>query len=180
VKGVEILFWEYEFGRNMLSLKDHNKLNQDRLTEQKMKVGNKIHKIRELKNITPKDMADRLNITTSGYQKIERDEVSINMDRLLEIADIFEMKPEEVLTFDEKYVFNNINGPNVLNSMGPNNYSNFPEEHKMLYEANSKLQDEKIKLQGEMIEMLKDKIRSINEVASKLQSENELLKSKIK
>lgn len=120
-----------------------------------MKIGNKIHKVRELKNITAKDMADRLDMTTAGYQKIERDEVSINMDRLLEIAGIFGMKPEDLLTFDEKIVFNN----NTLNSSAGVNYgtlNTFPEELKRLYEENAKLLADKIKL-------LEDKIRYLEE-----------------
>lgn len=123
-----------------------------------MKIGNKIHKIRELKNITPKDMADRLNMSTSGYQRIERDDVAINMDRLLEIAGIFEMKPEEILTFDEKYVFHNYNGSSYNQPIGPN-YFQFPDELKKLYEENAKLQAEQIKMQAEMIEMLKERLR---------------------
>lgn len=64
-----------------------------------MMVGNKS---REIKSIMAKNMVDRLNMTLSGYQRIERDEVSVNIERLLEIAGIFEMKPEDVLTFEEK------------------------------------------------------------------------------
>jgi transcriptional regulator with XRE-family HTH domain len=125
-----------------------------------MKVGNKIHKIRELKNITAKDMADRLDMTLSGYQRIERDEVSINMDRLLEISGIFEMKPEEVLSFDEKYVFNNhgeIKG-GAQNNNGTIN--NFPDDLKKLYEENARLQAEQIKMQQKMIEMLEEKLKA--------------------
>lgn len=123
-----------------------------------MKVGNKILKIRELKNITPKDMADRLNITVNGYQKIERDEVSVNMDRLMEIAGIFEMKPEEVLSFDERTVFNFINSQNSGNY---NTYHQFPEEMKKLYEENARLHEERNRLQADMIQLLQEKIRSL-------------------
>lgn len=119
-----------------------------------MKIGNKIHKIRELKNITPKEMADRLDMSLSGYQRIERDEVSINMERLLELAGIFEMKPEDLLTFDEKIIFN------ITDNKGGNNgaiygpINNFPVEMKELYEN-------QIKLQAEMIALLQEKIRGL-------------------
>lgn len=118
-----------------------------------MKIGNKIHKIRELKNISPKDMADRLNMSLSGYQRIERDEVSINMERLLELAGIFEMKPEDLLTFDEKNIFNfHDNSQNY----GPNGQNNgtLSAEIKKLYE-------DKISLQEEMIKMLQEKIKGL-------------------
>jgi len=109
-------------------------------------VGNKIRKIRELKNITPKDMAERLDMSLQGYSKIERDEVAINIDRLVEIAGIFEMKPEDVLTFDEKIIFSN----NTLseNATGVNLgtiHNGLPEKVIQLYEDKIKLLEEKIK-----------------------------------
>ncbi len=135
-----------------------------------MKVGSKIHKIRELKNIPPKDMADRLNITVNGYQKIERDEVSINMERLNEIAGIFEMRPEDVLTFDEKVVFNIINSPfhgtNGHQTNTGDNHYHFPEDMKKLYEENARLQEEKNRLLQDMLELQKSLI-------AKLERENE-------
>lgn len=126
-----------------------------------MKIGNKIRKVRELKNITPKDMADRLNLTTQGYSRIERDEVALNVERLLEIAGIFEMKPEDLLTFDEKLVFNNhgeIKGEYC--GIGISNVTNnFPEDMKKLYEENAKLLAEKNQLLLEKIQYLEEKVR---------------------
>lgn len=121
-----------------------------------MKIGNKIHKIRELKNITPKEMADRLDMSLSGYQRIERDEVSINMERLLELAGIFEMKPEDLLTFDEKLVFNNHGEMKDNSVLGifSGTQNNFPAEMKQLYE-------DKIKLQADMIALLQEKIKGL-------------------
>jgi transcriptional regulator with XRE-family HTH domain len=128
-----------------------------------MKIGYKIHKIRELKNITAKDMADRLNLTSGGYNKIERDEVTINLERLEEIAGIFEMKPVDLLTFDEKVVFNIINSPfhgtNGHQTNTGDNHYHFPEEIKKLYEENAKLQADKIAIQAKMIEMLEEKMK---------------------
>lgn len=126
-----------------------------------MKIGNKILKIRELKNITAKDMADRLNLTPSGYNKIEREESSITMERLLEIANIFEMKPEDLLTFDEKMVFNNTNHGEVKGGIQGNigTVNNFPEEMKRLYEENAKLQADKIAILEKMVQMLEEKVK---------------------
>ena len=118
-----------------------------------LKIGNKIRKVRELKNITPKDMADRLNLSTQGYSRIERDEVALNVERLLEIAGIFEMKPEDLLTFDEKIIFSN----NTLNSSAGISYGTFnafPQEMKELYEK-------QIKLLEEQNHYLKERITSL-------------------
>jgi hypothetical protein len=79
------------------------------------------------------------------------------MDRLLEIAGIFEMKPEDVLSFDEKVVFNIYGSQNCGQLNGTQN--NFPEDLKKLYEENARLQAEQIKTQQEMIEMLKERLK---------------------
>jgi hypothetical protein len=81
------------------------------------------------------------------------------IERLEEIAKVFDMKPEDVLSFDEKYVFHNsgeIKG--VGQNIGP--FNNFPVEMKKLYEDNIRLHEEKNKLQAEMIEMLREKLNN--------------------
>ncbi|MBK9633709.1 MAG: helix-turn-helix transcriptional regulator [Bacteroidetes bacterium] len=76
-----------------------------------MKIGNKIKKIRELKNYTQEYMANELSMSISNYSKIERDEISVTLDRLNEIAIVLKMKFQDILAFDEKNVFNFINSP---------------------------------------------------------------------
>jgi transcriptional regulator with XRE-family HTH domain len=124
----------------------------------KMKIGNKIRKIREFKNISSQDMADRMNMSLQGYGRIERDEVSINVERLLEVAGIFDMKPEDVLSFDEKVVFNNYgeikDNAGVCQSVNNGTYTGFPAEIKELYEK-------QIKLLEEQVELLKEKVKNL-------------------
>ncbi len=89
-----------------------------------MKVGNKIKKIRELKNYTQEFMANELSMSISNYSKIERDEISITLDRLEEIAIVLKMKFQDILAFDEKNVFNFINSPHsqgYINNLYANN-----------------------------------------------------------
>lgn len=124
-----------------------------------MKIGNKILKIRELKNISPKDMADRMDMSLSGYQKIERDDVDINIERLLQVAGIFEMKPEELLTFDEKMVFNNHASNHGNQAYTINNYVS--ENERKLYEENAKLQADKIAILEKMVGMLEERLRGL-------------------
>ena len=50
-----------------------------------VQVGNKIRKIRELRNFTQKYMSE------ANYSKIERDEISITIDRLEKITTVFEL-----------------------------------------------------------------------------------------
>ncbi|KAB1064071.1 helix-turn-helix domain-containing protein [Salibacter halophilus] len=74
---------------------------------QTIKVGNKIRKIRELKSLSQEHLADKLDMTVSGYSRIERDEVSVSLDKLSVISETLGVSIEELLSFDEKTVFNN-------------------------------------------------------------------------
>lgn len=71
-----------------------------------MNVGEKIKKLRELKNYTQQYMADQLDISQSGYGKIERNETDISISKLEKIAKILDTDIYTVLIFDEKHFFN--------------------------------------------------------------------------
>jgi transcriptional regulator with XRE-family HTH domain len=71
-------------------------------TIQDFKIGQKIKKIRELRNLTQEHMADKLGLSQTGYGNIERDETEITVKRLHQIAHVLEIKANELLGFDEK------------------------------------------------------------------------------
>ncbi len=87
-----------------------------------MSVGEKIKKLRELKNYTQYYMANELNLSLSGYGKIERDETDISLSRLEEIAKVLEVDLPTILSFDEKNVFNFSNNENACGFI-QNNYA---------------------------------------------------------
>lgn len=78
-----------------------------------MSIGNNIKKLRELKNFTQNYMADMLNMSQSGYGKIERDETDISLSKLKKIANILEIDYNKILSFDDKNVFNIYNNQNA-------------------------------------------------------------------
>jgi transcriptional regulator with XRE-family HTH domain len=59
----------------------------------------KIRQIRECKNLTRKQVADKLNIETRTYSYIETGENNLNIKRLIEICNVFEITIEELLNF---------------------------------------------------------------------------------
>jgi len=69
-------------------------------------LGQKIKKIRELKNLTQEHLAIELGLTQSAYSKLESGEVDIPYTRLEQIAKVLELKPEDIITFNEHIVFN--------------------------------------------------------------------------
>lgn len=104
-------------------------------------IGTKIKHVRELKKISVKEMADLLQMSVQGYSKIERDETDVPYSRLTQIADALGEKLENLVNFDPKYYFNQVN---TINTVNGNYYSNLAENERRLYD--------------EQIALLKDKI----------------------
>jgi transcriptional regulator with XRE-family HTH domain len=71
-----------------------------------MQVGQKIKKFRELKNFTQEYMAGLLDMTQSSYSKIETGETDISYSKLEKIATVLEIRPEDIISFNENMVFN--------------------------------------------------------------------------
>lgn len=71
-----------------------------------MSTGNNIKKLRELRNFTQSHISERLNMSLSGYSKIERDETDISLKRLEQIAEILETDVRTILELDTEKVFN--------------------------------------------------------------------------
>ena len=116
-----------------------------------MKIGDKIKMLREIKNISPKEMADELDMTVGGYLKIERNDVDINTEKIEKISALLGLKPAELLTLDERHIFN-FSHNDIKN--GGYNVFNFPEEMKQLYE-------DKIQLLQDKISYLEEKIKNL-------------------
>jgi transcriptional regulator with XRE-family HTH domain len=72
----------------------------------KTSIGNKIRKLRDIKEYSQEYMAQKMGITASAYSKIERDETDITFNRLEEIAKILEVDTQTIMNFDEKQIFN--------------------------------------------------------------------------
>ena len=87
-----------------------------------MKVGNNIRKLRELRNYTQQFMADQLEISLSGYGKIERNDTNVSLGRLQQIADILDVDVHGILLFNDELIFN-LSNNEVANGQVNNYYS---------------------------------------------------------
>ncbi len=72
-----------------------------------LSVGEKIKKMRELRNFTQNYMAEQLKMGQAGYSKIEQGETDISYSRLEQIAKVLKTNVEDIINFDEKKIFNN-------------------------------------------------------------------------
>jgi transcriptional regulator with XRE-family HTH domain len=107
-----------------------------------MKIGSKIRKIRELKGLSQENVANELDMSIAGYGKIERDEVSINLDKIAKISSVLGVDPEALIGFDENLVFNNFNSK-IQQQIG---HYDMSADLKSLYEDNIRLLKDKIAL----------------------------------
>lgn len=71
-----------------------------------MDIAKNIKKFRELRNLSQKHMADKLDITQQNYSKMESGDVDFPISRLFAIAEILSVRATDILSFDEKVVFN--------------------------------------------------------------------------
>jgi len=123
---------------------------------QKINIGYKIRKVREHKNLSQKNVASEMGLTQSAYCKIEQGESEITYNKLERLSNIFGVRPEDIINYNENQIYNisnNVNGGNVF---GQNTY-HVSDKERQLYE--------------DQIQMLKDEIdylrKLLEEVLSK-------------
>ncbi|MBX7206485.1 MAG: helix-turn-helix transcriptional regulator [Bacteroidia bacterium] len=112
-------------------------------------IHDKIRKIRGLKGYSQEYVAQKIGMSQTNYGKIELGQVKPPLDFLDKISPVFEMSNEDILTFDEKFVFHN----NSFDTSQPNIYNaNFGLHEKALYEQLLKEKDAQIHLLTQILE----------------------------
>lgn len=112
-----------------------------------MDIGTNIRKIKGLKGFSQEYMANQLGISQRQFSRIENNETDINLSKLEKISDILEVSLNQLLGFDEKFIFKNCE-----NAFGNNqNYYAFSEKERELYEKRiSHLENETLFLRNQL------------------------------
>jgi len=118
-----------------------------------MNIAERIRSLRQQKNWTQEDMAEKLNISSNGYGNLERGTTGMTFHRLEQLAEIFGISLAELLNIDGKFVFNQI-GENCNNN-------GFNLDRKPLTESEYKYQLEKQQL---IIESLQQEVSYLKEI----------------
>lgn len=109
-----------------------------------MRIGTNIKKLRELKGLSQENIADELGMSVTGYGRIERNEVDVNMEKLGKISEVLGIKIEDIISFDDRVILS-IGGQQTI---GQNNSpvfnTNVPDKLLELYEDKIKLMEEKM------------------------------------
>lgn len=71
-----------------------------------MEVYKKIRFIRQLKNWSQEDMAEKLQMSVKGYANIEQGHTDVKLSRLEQIADTFDINLLDLLGLNENNIFN--------------------------------------------------------------------------
>jgi transcriptional regulator with XRE-family HTH domain len=92
-----------------------------------------IKRFRELKSLTRDEVADKLEMSVSGYSKLERGEVDLTLTKLYRIADILEVSVSQILDFDASQIFN-VSHNQVVNGVDVREQTNYyQDEYKDKY-----------------------------------------------
>lgn len=109
-----------------------------------MKVGESIKKLRELKNFTQQHMAAELDLSVSGYGKIERDETDVSLSKLERIAELLGVDINTILSFDAKNMFH-FSHNHTANGIVQNQYNT---QNELLERLVAKYEEENNYLKG--------------------------------
>lgn len=135
-----------------------------------MPIHEKIRLLRQAKGLTQEEVAERLNLSVNGYGKIERGSSSVNLARLEELANLFEVEPLELLGSVDRSVFNlsYTNNTDIhLDSQTNHNNSSFGNT-----EANAEIEKLQLLLQlkDKEIELREERIRHLTEMLEVLKA----------
>jgi transcriptional regulator with XRE-family HTH domain len=107
------------------------------------RIGQKIRRIREYRDLSQDSVAMEMGMSPSGYSRIERDEVSVTVDKLARLADILKVSLIDLVSPEESIVFNNY-GTAKDNSFSTINGSTDTEKIEQLYQEQINLLQQEV------------------------------------
>lgn len=121
-------------------------------------IGENIRKIRMLKNIDAKTLADKLGISVSAFTKIERGETQVDIERINRIAETLQVNPSDITSFNPDRLYQNVESAQVavnnIENNENNNYYSIPKEILDTLTEQLKAANELIKEQQKIITKL--------------------------
>ena len=105
-----------------------------------MKVNEKIRMMRELNDWTQEDMADKLHMSLNSYAKLERGESKIYLEKLEQVAEVFNIDLVDLLSLNKQNLVWLAVGDNSNNSNNNSQVSYSGQSDAIIFEI------EKLKL----------------------------------
>lgn len=121
-----------------------------------MEVHEKIRVMREVNQWSQEEMAEKLEMSPAGYAKIERGKTNLNLDKLKQIAQIFNIDVVELIANQDKSFFFSVgDNTNNHNYVGINEAVAMENQSLKLLLASKESEIQTLK---EMVALLKAKI----------------------
>lgn len=121
----------------------------------------KIKVMREMNQWTQEEVAEKLGMSTTGYAKIERGQTNVSVDKLKQIASIFNINVAQLLDDNEKL---------VICSIGDNhsNYNNYFGINEKLASENESLKLS-LSYKAQIIQQKDNEIESLKKIIALLE-----------
>lgn len=113
-------------------------------------VGGKLKSLRKSKGFSLEEVIQKLNISKSTYDRMEKGETSSWITKIESICNLYEIEPEELFLSEEKYALINRQQTDKTMSNTVINLSKKTIElyEKLLYEKNKRIVDLEHKLKN--------------------------------
>lgn len=119
-----------------------------------MKTFEKIRLLRKEQKWTQEEMANKLNLSLNGYAKIERGETRLNLPRLEQIAEVFEMDIMELIQPEMAWSYQVGHNNSEIYFYNTPNHNNIAEIEKLRLIIQHK--DELLNQQANELQSLKE------------------------
>lgn len=124
-----------------------------------MKIQEKIRFLRQQRDLTQEKIAELLDLTPQAYSKIEQGKTRLNIERIQQIANIFNIDITDLITNDGNSIFMLLNG-DFNSDNGSNNKAIIYNDAVSLNHENEKLLLQ-LQLKDEMIKRLEVEIENL-------------------
>ncbi|THA14452.1 helix-turn-helix domain-containing protein [Rodentibacter pneumotropicus] len=135
--------------------------------------------MREIRKWSQEEMAEKMNMSLNGYARIERGETKLSLEKLEQIANIFNMDALEFMQTANKGVYFMLNDSadnNNVTYYGSNELSAVEiEKLKLIIQNKDNLilfKDELIKNKDDLLAQKQNEIESLKEIISLLKGKN--------
>ncbi|MBF0752307.1 MULTISPECIES: helix-turn-helix transcriptional regulator [unclassified Pasteurella] len=142
-----------------------------------MDLKEKIRTMREIRKWSQEEMAEKMNMSLNGYARIERGETKLSLEKLEQIANIFNMDALEFMQTANKGVYFMLNDSADNNNVTYYGSSelNYIELEKLKLTIQNKddlilFKDEIIKNKDELLIQKQNEIESLKEIISLLKN----------
>ncbi|CAM3757729.1 MULTISPECIES: helix-turn-helix domain-containing protein [Avibacterium] len=135
-----------------------------------MEIYDKVRVMREIRQWSQEEMADRMGMSVTGYAKIERGQSKLHYDKLEQIANIFNISVNDLIDLDKRMPMwyfgeNCSNNNNVANYYSSDSALTLElEKLKLIIENQQQLLHSKDLL----LQQKENEIKSLNEIISLL------------